>query len=67
MKNQSDVMGQGRDGRLLASFGDAQLLKVDGMIRLRGGSMTDRVEALEWLSSFIPEGVSSCQSVIRTE
>ncbi len=38
-------------------FGEAQLVKVNGRIRLRGGSMADRTEALEWLSLFMPDEV----------
>ena len=33
-------------------------MKVDGKIQLRGGSMSDRMEALEWLSLFLPEEVA---------
>jgi len=40
---------------LIASFGEARLLRVDGALRLTGGSMADRMEALEWVAMFMPE------------
>lgn len=47
-----------QEGALLASFGEAQLVKVDGRLELRGGTMSDRMEALEWISLFLPEEVA---------
>ena len=41
--------------QVVASFGEAKLVKVDGTLQLRGGSMSDRIEALEWISIFLPE------------
>lgn len=41
--------------QVIASFGEAKLVKVDGTLHLRGGSMSDRIEALEWVSLFLPE------------
>ncbi len=43
------------DGELIAGFGEAKLVKVDGRIQLRGGSMADRTEALEWVALFLPD------------
>lgn len=39
---------------IVATFGEARLVKANGRLELRGGSMSDRTEALEWLSKFIP-------------
>jgi hypothetical protein len=33
------------------------LVKTDGRIALHGGSMSDRTEALEWRSLFMPDEV----------
>ena len=44
---------------ILAQFGEAVLVRLEGRIILRGGSMTDRMEALEWLSTFMPDAVAS--------
>jgi len=40
---------------VLASFGEARVVRVKGRLHLLGGSMADRMEALEWLSMFMPE------------
>ena len=42
---------------LIATFGEARLVRVNGTICLRGGTMADRMEALEWLSLMMPETV----------
>ena len=44
---------------VIAQFGEAVLVRIDGQIVLRGGSMADRTEALEWLSTSMPEAVAS--------
>ncbi|MGY8674451.1 MAG: hypothetical protein ACKVHO_17910 [Verrucomicrobiia bacterium] len=41
--------------KLIASFGDARLLKSDAGVRMQGGSMADRMEAMEWVSMFMAE------------
>ena len=42
------------DGELIASFGDARLVKkLTGKIELIGGTETDRAEAREWCSMFL--------------
>ena len=46
-------------GDVIAQFGESMLMRVDGQIVLRGGSMADRTEALEWLSLNMPEAVAS--------
>ena len=48
-------------GQLIAVFGEAMLVKLDGRLQLRGGSMADRLEALEWVALFLPEDVVSVQ------
>ena len=45
---------QQNDGELIASFGDARLVrKLSGKIELIGGTETDRAEAREWCSMFL--------------
>jgi len=42
------------DGELIASFGDARLVrKLHGKIELLGGTPDDRAEAREWCSLFL--------------
>jgi hypothetical protein len=55
MKNRIENPGDGRFEEILATFGEAELIRAGGVIHLRGGSMADRMEALEWLSMFMPE------------
>lgn len=43
---------------LIAVFGDARLVKVNGRVHLRGGSMADRTEALEWIALNLPDTVA---------
>ena len=43
------------EGQVLATFGTARLVNVNGQIALLGGSMSDRTEALEWGSLFLPD------------
>ena len=54
MKNHV-IENWGAAGVVIASFGEARLVKVDGRIELRGGTMADRMEALEWISLFMPD------------
>jgi len=51
--------GETGAGEVIAQFGEAVLVRMDGGIVLRGGSMADRTEALEWLSMFMPEAVAT--------
>ncbi|HEY0455254.1 MAG TPA: hypothetical protein VGE41_02705 [Verrucomicrobiae bacterium] len=39
---------------LIATFGRAELVKVQDRLCLRGGSAHERLEALEWISLFLP-------------
>ena len=49
---------QQNDGELIASFGDARLVKkLNGKIELLGGTETDRAEAREWCSMFFHEAI----------
>jgi hypothetical protein len=46
------------EGELIASWGEAQLIKyLDGKAELKGGSEQDRAEAREWMSLFWHEAV----------
>jgi hypothetical protein len=40
---------------VIATFGEARLVRVKGRVELRGGSMADRTEALEWLLVMMPD------------
>ena len=43
-------------GTLLASFGEARLIRhLDTRIELVGGTEADRTAALDWLRRFLPE------------
>ncbi len=47
-----------KDEQLIASFGDARLIKTsNGTLELRGGSNDDRTAAKEWISLFMHEAV----------
>lgn len=47
-------------GELIATFGDARLVKcLDGKIKLLGGSPDDRTAAREWCSLFLHEALIS--------
>ena len=59
MKNRVFQPLQNQDEQLIATFGEAKLVKVDGRIQLRDGSMADRMEAMEWISLFMPDEVVS--------
>ena len=42
------------EGEVIASWGEAQLIKyLDGRLELKGGSKEDRIEAREWISMFL--------------
>ena len=58
MKNRTEQIVPDCREEVIASFGDARIVRVDGKIYLRGGSMADRTEALEWLAMFLPEEVA---------
>ncbi|HXG47396.1 MAG TPA: hypothetical protein VNO52_07225 [Methylomirabilota bacterium] len=45
------------DEEVMATFGEARLVRAGDRVILRGGSMADRTEALEWLAIFHPEVV----------
>jgi hypothetical protein len=48
------------DGKVIASFGQAQLVKyLDGKYELRGVSKEDRLAAKEWISMFCHDVVVS--------
>jgi hypothetical protein len=52
-----ELEDKSRREEVVAIFGEARLLKADGRIELHGGSMSDRTEALEWMSLFMPDEV----------
>ena len=55
MKNRMHMESVFNGEQLIATFGQAELVKMDDGMLLRGGSSTDRLEALEWISLFLPE------------
>jgi hypothetical protein len=58
MKHRMEEPALGPTEEVLATFGEARLVRVGDRVHLRGGSMSDRMEALEWLSVFMPEAVA---------
>ena len=58
MKNRTQEIVQDRPEEIISVFGEARIVRVDGKVHLRGGSMADRTEALEWLAMFLPEEVA---------
>ena len=53
-KRMEQLTDERQDG-LVAEFGEARLTREQGRLHLRGGSMTDRMEALEWVAMFLPD------------
>jgi hypothetical protein len=51
-----------RSMEVLATFGEARLIREGDKIGLWGGSMADRLEALEWVSLMMPDAVVSIGS-----
>jgi hypothetical protein len=46
------------EGEVLASWGEAKLLKyLTGNVELRGGSKEDRIAARKWIAMFMPKAV----------
>ena len=59
MKTQSELQEQKRED-LVALFGQGRLVRKSRlMVELRGGSRADRIEAVGWISMFMPEVVLS--------
>jgi hypothetical protein len=54
MKNRLFDNGKADSEEIIATFGDAQLIRVNDRLQLRGGSMAERAEALEWIALFRP-------------
>lgn len=50
-----------QEEELVATFGEARLVRIEGRLCLRGGAMADRTEALEWLAATMPEEVGQLQ------
>lgn len=61
MKNRTKELVTERTEEIIATFGEARLIRAEGRVYLRGGSMADRMEALEWLSMMMPETVVSME------
>jgi len=59
MKNRTKELVTEQTEEIIATFSEARLIRAEGRIYLRGGSMADRMEALEWLSMMMPEVVVS--------
>jgi len=61
MKNRITDSPLALPEEIVAVFGEARLIRSGGELQLRGGSMADRAEALEWLAIFIPDEVACVQ------
>jgi len=55
MNNRLEQITDERQNGLVAEFGEACLTRENGRLHLRGGSMADRMEALEWAAMFLPD------------
>jgi hypothetical protein len=56
----SSYFQQQAESNVLASFGDARLVKhLNGTVELRGGSEEDQQAAREWLRQFMPAVLAS--------
>ncbi len=60
MKMQTKDMEVAYD-EVVAVFGEARLVKIEGRLHLLGGSMADRTEAVEWVMMFLPDEVVRMQ------
>ena len=60
MKNRA-FQKQTESEEVLAQFGEAKLLRINDKVLLRGGSMADRIEALEWLAISMPEEAAAVE------
>jgi hypothetical protein len=58
MRNRTFFTPFKDEGELIASWGEARLIKyLDGKLVLKGGSKEDLVEAREWISMFLNDKV----------
>jgi hypothetical protein len=58
MRNRTFFSPFKDEGELIASWGEARLIKyLDGKVELKGGSKEDRIEAREWISMFLNDAV----------
>ena len=58
MKNRMKQFVEEPVEEIVTVFGEARLIRVNGKLVLRGGSMADRTEAMEWLATFMPEAMA---------
>jgi len=58
-RNRSEIGEDPFAEGVVARFGDAVLIRLAERVVLRGGSMADRMEALEWMALFMPDAVAS--------
>ncbi len=55
MKNRmKEKAGPPETSQTIAEFGDARLVRCGAKVFLEGGSMADRMDALEWARSNLP-------------
>jgi len=54
MKNRLFDTGKVDSDEIVATFGEAQWVRVKDRLQLRGGSMAERAEALEWIALCMP-------------
>jgi len=65
MKNRlNDVVGN-EDLIVIAVFGDARLVRIGRRVHLEGGSMADRMEALDWALANLQEPVLASRQSCR--
>lgn len=61
MNNRMEPITDEQQDGWVAEFGEARLTRERGRLHLRGGSMADRMEALEWVAMFLPDEVACVQ------
>jgi hypothetical protein len=62
MKNRMDTEMVHDREQHIASFGQAELVKIQDTMVLRGGTSSDRTDALEWISLFLPEEFATVEN-----
>ena len=65
MKNRLNDVVDDEVVVVLAVFGEARLVRVRRRVHLEGGSMADRMEALDWASANLAEPVAAARAVCR--
>ncbi len=56
----TDIAPEKNHGYIVATFGGARLIEINKRrLKVSGGTVGERLEAIEWVSLFMPEAVVS--------